>query len=45
MDLPEVGWGGNDLADRAQDRDMGHTLVNVLMNLWVLQRVGNFLTS
>jgi len=45
MDLPEVGWGGNDLIDRAQDRDMWRALVNVVMNLWVLQRVGNFLTS
>jgi len=45
MDLLEVGWGGNDMTDRAQDRDMWHALVNVVMNLWVLQHMGNFLTS
>ena len=44
MHLQEVGWGGNDLTDRAQDRDMWHALVKVVMNLSVLH-VGNFLTS
>jgi hypothetical protein len=43
MDLPEVGCIGNGLIDQAQDRDMWRTLVNVVMNLWVLQTCGKFL--
>jgi len=35
MDLKEVGCGGMDWIELAQDRDSWHTLVNVAMNLWV----------
>jgi hypothetical protein len=35
MDLHEVGWGGMDWIDLAQDRDRWRVLVNVAMNLWV----------
>jgi hypothetical protein len=36
MDLREIGWGGMDWIDLAQDRDQWRTLVNMVMNLWVL---------
>ena len=35
MDLQEVGCGSMDWIKLAQDRDRWHTLVNVVMNLWV----------
>jgi len=45
MDLQEVGMGGMDWIDLAQDRDKWWALVNVIMNLQVPQNAGNFLTS
>jgi hypothetical protein len=33
--LREVGWGGTDWIDLAQDRDQWRALVNMLMNLRV----------
>jgi hypothetical protein len=33
MDLREMGWGGMDWIDLAQDRDQWRALVNTVMNL------------
>jgi hypothetical protein len=35
MDLREIGWGGMDLIDLAQDRDQWRALVDTVMNLLV----------
>jgi hypothetical protein len=35
MDLREIGWGGMDWIDLAQDRDQWKALVNTVMNLRV----------
>jgi hypothetical protein len=35
MDLREVGWGGMDWIDPAQDRDQWKALLNTVMNFWV----------
>jgi hypothetical protein len=34
MDLREIGWGGMDWVNLAQDRDQWRALGN-MMNLWV----------
>jgi hypothetical protein len=35
MDLQEVGCGGMDWIDLAQDRDSWQLLLNSVMNIWV----------
>jgi hypothetical protein len=35
FDLREIGWGGMDWIDLAQDRDQWRALVNTVMNLRV----------
>jgi hypothetical protein len=35
MDLREIGWGGMDWIDLAEDRDLWRALVNMVMNLRV----------
>jgi hypothetical protein len=35
MDLGEIGWGGMDWSDLAQDRDRWRALVNTVIDLWV----------
>jgi hypothetical protein len=45
MDLQKLGWGGMDWIDVAEDRDRWWVLVSAVMNLWVPQNAGNFLTS
>jgi hypothetical protein len=36
MDLGEIGWGGMDWIDLAQDKKQWRALVNMVMNLVVL---------
>jgi hypothetical protein len=45
MDPREIGWGGMDWIDLAQDRDQWRALVNTVMNLRVSQNVGKFLSG
>jgi hypothetical protein len=45
MDLQEVGWGGMDWINVAEDRDRWRALVNAVMYLRVSENAGNFLSS
>jgi hypothetical protein len=44
-DLQEVGWRNMDWFDLAQVWNRKWALVNKVMNLWVPENTGNFLTS
>jgi hypothetical protein len=35
MGLREIGWGGMDWIDLAQDRNYWRAFLNTVMNLWV----------
>jgi hypothetical protein len=35
MYLRDIGWGGMDWIDLAQNRDQWRALVNTVMNIWV----------
>jgi hypothetical protein len=45
MDLREIGWGGMDWIDLAQNRDQWRALVNMGMNLRVTYNFGKFLSG
>jgi hypothetical protein len=45
MDFQEVGFGGMDLIELAQDGEGWWAIVNVVMNLRVTKNARNFLTS
>jgi hypothetical protein len=45
MDLREIGWDGMDWIDLVQDRDQWRVLVNAVMNHWVPQNAGKFLSG
>jgi len=44
INIQELGWGGMDWIDLAQDRDRWLALLNAVMK-YALRRAGNFLTS
>jgi len=41
----EVGYGGMDWIDLAQDKDRWRAVLDAVMNLRIPYNVGNFLTS
>jgi hypothetical protein len=45
IDLREIGWGGVDWIDLAQDKGQWRALVNTVINLRVWQNVGKLLSS
>jgi hypothetical protein len=45
MDLRELGWGGVDWIDLAQERDQWRALVATVMNLEVLSNSGSSLSK
>jgi hypothetical protein len=45
VDLKGIGWGGMNWNNLAQDKDQWRAHLNSVMNLRVLKKFGNFLTS
>jgi hypothetical protein len=45
MDLREIGWGGVDWIDLAQDTNQWRALVNTVMNIRVLYNIGKSLSG
>jgi hypothetical protein len=45
IDIRELGLDGVDWIDLAEDRDQWWALVNTIMNLWVPQNAGKFLSG
>jgi hypothetical protein len=45
MDLREIGWEDVDWIRLAQNKDQWRAFVNAVLNLWVPQNEGNFLTE
>jgi len=45
MYIGEIGWEGVDWIHLAQDMDQWRVLVNTVMDLRVLGKVGSFLTN
>jgi hypothetical protein len=45
MDLREIGWGGMDCIDLAQDKNKCRALVKTVMNLRVAYISGKFLSN
>jgi hypothetical protein len=45
MDHRDIGWEVVNWIHLAQDRDQWRTLVTTVINLWIPQKAGNFLTS
>jgi hypothetical protein len=41
MDVREIGWGGMDWFDLAQDRDHWTALVNTIITFWIHKMLGN----
>jgi hypothetical protein len=44
MDLRKIGWEGMNWIHLTHDKDQWQALINTVMNLWVQQNAGNFLT-
>jgi len=45
MDFQEVGWGGRDRFDMAEDKDRWWQLVNAAFNFWEPYIARNFVTK
>jgi hypothetical protein len=45
MDVRDLGWGGMDWIDLAQDREQWRGLTNMVINFRFLQNTGKFLSS
>jgi hypothetical protein len=45
MDLKEISWVDMDWIDLALNVDRSQAFVNVVLNVWVLSNVGNFVAG